>query len=54
MIEADSGGSYIRNPLPEVLYSGECSEGVKGPIARGYIEDNKQAIGGYITLPDVA
>ena len=52
--EADSGGSYIRNPLSEVLYSGEYSEGVEGPIARGYIADNETSNGGYITLPNVA
>ena len=37
--EADSGGSYIRNPLPEVVCSGELTEGVEGPIARGYIAE---------------
>ena len=39
--DADPRGSYIWNPLLEVLYSGEYSEGVKGPIAQGYIADNK-------------
>ena len=42
--EADSGGSYIRNPLSEVLYSGEYGEGVEGPIARGYWQIIKQQI----------
>ena len=51
--EVDSG-SYIRNPLSEVLYSGEYREGVEGPIARGYMADNKTTNGGYITLPNVA
>ena len=38
-IEADSGGSNIRNPLLEVVGSGESTEGVEGPIARGYIAE---------------
>ena len=53
--DADPRGSYIWNPLLEVLYSGEYSEGAKGPIAQGYIADNKTiGNGGYITLPNVA
>ena len=51
--DAHSGVSYIRNPYSDALYSGEYGEGVEGPIAQGYIVDNK-TIGGYISLPNVA
>ena len=52
--ESDSGGSYTQNPLLEILYSGEYSEGVEGPIAQGYIADSKATTSGYSTLPNVA
>ena len=52
--EADSGESYTQNPLLEVLYSGEYSEEVEGPIAQGYIADSKAPTSSYITLPNVA
>ena len=51
--DAHSGVSYIRNPYSDALYSGEYGEGVEGPIAQGYIVDNK-TIGSYISLPNVA
>ena len=54
LVEAGSGVSYIRNPLPEVVCSGELTEGVEGPIARGYIADNETSNGGYIILSNVA
>ena len=44
----DSGSCISGTRLSEVLYSGEYSEGVDGPIARGYIAENKTTIGVYI------
>ena len=55
--DADSGVSYIRKPSvggPMLRGIPNTGEGVEGPIAQGYIADNKTNNGSYITLPNVA